>query len=336
MRAQGPELVLGVDAGNSKTVAVVADVTGRVLGWGRAGNGDIYGAAAESAAVRAVTAAADAAMTMAYGSADHTRLSHSAWCLAGLDWPSDHQFWSDQLDRHYPGLPRRLHNDGFALLRAGEPTGIGVAVSAGTGGAVVARGPEREWTASFWIVDSLGGFALGHGAYAAVVRSSLGIAPSTMLTRVLLDHFGYADTAAMLEDGTKRQGRRLGYASLARCVLDAAAHGDEVARQLVDEQASALASYAVAAVRQVGLEHERSGFAVVMGGSVLSSQNPILRDATVARIADLLPRARTVLAPVSPVVGAVAEAIAESQGRLMPAVVTALGGYRFPPAFLLT
>ena len=76
-----PPLVLGVDAGNSKTVAVVADVNGRVLGFGRAGNGDIYGAATEQAAVDAVIAAADAAMTAAYGRADHTRLGTppSAW-----------------------------------------------------------------------------------------------------------------------------------------------------------------------------------------------------------------------------------------------------------------
>ena len=37
-------LVLGVDAGNSKTVALVAGPDGEVLGAGRGGPGDIYGA----------------------------------------------------------------------------------------------------------------------------------------------------------------------------------------------------------------------------------------------------------------------------------------------------
>ena len=36
-------LYLGVDAGNSKTVAVLADAAGTVLGYGRGGCGDIYG-----------------------------------------------------------------------------------------------------------------------------------------------------------------------------------------------------------------------------------------------------------------------------------------------------
>ena len=92
----------------------------------------------------AVIAAADAAMTAAYGRADHTRLAHAAFCLAGMDWVSDHEFWRAQLDDRYPGLSATLHNDGFALLRAGEPDGLGVALSVGTGGAVVARGPERR------------------------------------------------------------------------------------------------------------------------------------------------------------------------------------------------
>ena len=141
----------------------MADVTGTVLGFGRGGNGDIYGAVTEQAAVDAVIAAADAAMTAAYGRADHTRLGHAAFCLAGMDWISDHEFWTAQLDDRYPGLSRTLHNDGFALLRAGEPDGLGVALSLGTGGAVVARGPEREWTASFWLRDPLGRWRAGPG-----------------------------------------------------------------------------------------------------------------------------------------------------------------------------
>ena len=336
MSPDHPGLVLGVDAGNSKTVAVVADLEGRVLGYGRTGNGDIYGASTEDAAVRAVVSAADTAMTMAYGVADHRRLGHAAFCLAGLDWSSDHTFWSDRLDQRYPGLSRRLHNDGFALLRAGEPSGIGVAVSVGTGGAVVARGPEREWTASFWIVDGMGGSCLGQEAYAAVVRAELGIAATTRLTARVLQHFGYPDVPTMLEESTRRHGRRLRYASLARDVLDAARSGDDVARAIVAEQASALARYARAAAVAAGLDPDRGDFTVVLGGSVLSSDNAVLREVTTTHLVELVPRARPRLAPVSPVVGAVAEAIAELTGEDVTDTLATLAGHRFPADFLLT
>ncbi|MGI3783622.1 MAG: hypothetical protein ACRYG2_22895, partial [Janthinobacterium lividum] len=55
---------LGLDAGNSKTVALVADETGVVRGRGRGGSGDIYSAPdAEGEVERAVRAAlADAGL----------------------------------------------------------------------------------------------------------------------------------------------------------------------------------------------------------------------------------------------------------------------------------
>ncbi len=329
-----PRLVLGVDAGNSKTVAVVADTDGRVLGFGRAGNGDIYGAVTEQAAVSAVVGAAEAAMTAAYGHADPAGLGHAAFCLAGLDWVSDHEFWTAQLDDRLPGLSRTLHNDGFALLRAGEPSGVGVALSVGTGGAVVARGPEREWTASFWLRDPVGGGELGRAAFDAVVRADLGIDPPTCLTQTLLTRFGHADVEALLEAGTRRGGRAITYAVLARDVLDAARRGDAVAQRIVDGQARSLARYARAACAQVDLTGEAT--TVVLGGSVLSSENPALREATVAALAEELPGAQAVLSPRSPVVGAVAEAIAELRGSVPSEVVHRLTAHEFPEAFLLT
>lgn len=329
-----PLLLLGVDAGNSKTVAVVADASGAVRGYGRAGNGDIYGAESEAHAVAEVVVAIDAALRMVAGDTDHGRVAHAAFCLAGMDWESDDRYWCDQLAQRFPGLSYSLHNDGFALLRAGEPAGVGVAVSAGTGGAVVARGPLGEWSASFWIVDPVGGSYLGQEAFAAVVRAELGIAPATALREILLARHRYADVNAMLEGTTSRGGRRLVHAAMARDVLDAALGGDEVAAGIVAEQGRALARYAKAAADKVRLTGD--DYSVVLGGSVLSSANPALREATTEALGVLLPGVRVVLTPRSPVLGAVAEAIAEWIGPLTGAVVDRLTAHRFPPEFLLT
>lgn len=38
----GAELVLGIDAGNTKTIALIADTSGTVRGYGRAGSSNIY------------------------------------------------------------------------------------------------------------------------------------------------------------------------------------------------------------------------------------------------------------------------------------------------------
>ncbi len=334
-------LYLGVDAGNSKTVAVLADSSGTVLGYGRSGCGDIYGAAAEPLAVAEVVAAVNRALDMASlpehaGSRiDTTAIARAAFCLAGVDWPADELFWREQLTSWLPGLDScSLRNDGFALLRAGQPDGLGVALSSGTGGAVVARGPEGvEWSASMWLADPLGGWALGEQAYTAVLRAELGIAPPTVLRDSLLSRNGFTDVASLLAGTTGRGMERVRYAALARDVLDAATAGDVVAAGIVDQQATLFAQYAVAAAKKVDL-HEAE-IPVVLGGSVLSSESPALRDATRIALAELLPAARAMLTPRSPVVGAVLEAIAEGCG-LDSDAVDRLTHYAFPAEFLLT
>ena len=335
-------LYLGVDAGNSKTVAVLADGSGSVLGYGRCGCGDIYGAASEALAVGEVVAAVERALEMATQSVEGgspvtpSAITRAAFCLAGVDWPADELYWRDQLARRLPGLAScSLRNDGFALLRAGQPDGLGVALSAGTGGAIVARGPAGvEWSGSMWLADPLGGWALGEHAYTAVLRAELGIAPPTVLREMLLSRYGYSDVAALLAGTTGRGMEWVRYPTLARDVLDAATAGDLVAADIVHQQAILFARYAVAAARKVDLAEPE--IPIVLGGSVLSSESPALRDATLTALAQVLPAARATLTPRSPVVGAVVEAIAEGCGALDSDVVDRLTGYAFPAEFLLT
>lgn len=339
MRGRTAPLLLGVDAGNSKTVAVLADASGGVLGYGRAGCGDIYAGASESLAVAEVVAAVRGALRMASQAEEavtESAVTHAAFCLAGLDWPADELYWRSQLAQWLPGLASySLRNDGFALLRAGEPSGRGVALSAGTGAAIVARGPAgREWSASMWIADPLGGRSLGEQAYAAVVRAELGVAPTTVLREKVLARHGYRDVASLLEATTGRGGRTIRHAVLARDVLDAASAGDAVAAAIVHQQGAWFARYAMAAARRVGLSGP--DIPVVLGGSVFSSASPVLRDATREALARALPAARVTLAPRSPVVGAVAEAIADGSGLPSLEVLDRLSGYGFPAEFLLT
>ncbi|MBA8792814.1 N-acetylglucosamine kinase-like BadF-type ATPase [Friedmanniella endophytica] len=332
-------LHLGVDAGNSKTVALVADDTGRVLGRGRSGNGDIYGAG-ERAATRAVAEAVAAALTGADSPPDGAGLVSAAFCLAGVDYDDDHAFWHAELADRMPGLGARytLLNDGFALLRAGAPDGLGVALSAGTGAAAVARGPAGpdgavpEWSASFWIVGRFGGTDLGSAAVDAVISAELGLAPTTALTARVLERWDYPDVATLLERTTRRGADRRSRPALARDVLAAAAEGDAVARAIVLDQAERIAGYGVAARDRVGLS---APFPVVLGGSVLSSDHGLLREATVEALGRRLPGCPVVATHRSPVLGALAESYARV-GRLDADVLAELDRQVFPPDFLLT
>lgn len=100
-RADAGPLYLAVDAGNSKTVAIVVDGSGAVLGRGRGGRGDIYGASSIEVAETAVFGAVAAALAEAGAAA--TDIRSAAFRLAGVDWPEDAEFWDERIAERLPG-----------------------------------------------------------------------------------------------------------------------------------------------------------------------------------------------------------------------------------------
>src|SRR5438105_15674954 len=57
-----PDLLLGVDGGNTKTVAIVARADGTVVGTGRAGCADIHNAPSPEAAIAEIARASASAL----------------------------------------------------------------------------------------------------------------------------------------------------------------------------------------------------------------------------------------------------------------------------------
>ena len=80
-------MVLGLDGGATKTVALIADQTGAVLGTGRSGCADIYGAASPAAALDAIAGAAHEALQAAGARPDD--VASAVYSVAGADWPED-------------------------------------------------------------------------------------------------------------------------------------------------------------------------------------------------------------------------------------------------------
>jgi N-acetylglucosamine kinase-like BadF-type ATPase len=89
---------------------------------------------------------------------------------------------------------------------------------------------------------------------------------------------------------------------LAPTVLAASRGGDAVARDIVARLAEEVATMARAALHRLHMLDVPT--VVVLGGGVLTSRDSFLLDAVNDRLADAVPKARTVVAEVSPVVGA--------------------------------
>lgn len=310
------DFVLGVDGGNTKTIALVATCDGCIVGSGRGGNSDIYGAGSPEAALLQIDAAVNVALNAA--GLTPTGLAAASFSLAGADWPEDFALLRAALTER--GFTRNLDvvNDGLGGLRAGSPDGTGVAVICGTGVATGARAPDgRLWWTSYW-QEPQGAHQLGQEALRAVFRAELGLTPPTTLTGRVLRFFEVDSAEAVLHRLTGRNQHPARVDRLAPVLLDEAAAGDPVAQGIVHRHGAALGDYALVAARKVGLD--RGPFNLVLSGGVLRHPTHLLRDALIARVSAEVPGVRPLNSRFEPAAGAVLLAL-DATGHTVDEVV---------------
>src|SRR4051812_48570463 len=143
------DYLLGVDGGNTKTIAVIAACDGTILGAGRGGCGDMYAYPTPELALEQIAQAVNKALEQAGVTRDH--LLSGCFSLAGADWEEDYAVLKAALQARGFGRTIQVYNDAIGALRAGSPDGTGVVIACGTGVAIAARNAAGEfWHGSFW------------------------------------------------------------------------------------------------------------------------------------------------------------------------------------------
>ncbi len=295
--------LLGVDGGNSKTLAIVACSDGTIIGSGRSGCGDIYATPSAEDAFAAVSQAADQALSVA--TVRHTELIAAGFSMAGADWPEDMIFLKNGFARLGLGRTPVVVNDAIGALRVAVPDGPGVVVVCGTGMAIGARAADgRIWHTSFW-QEPQGGNDLARKALRAVYRAELGIDPPTTLTKRILAIFDLPAVEAVLHTLTSWRHEPVSQTKLGaitRALLDEATHGDQAASRIVQQHAAAVGDYALAAARQVDILSQP--FSLALTGGVLRHTGPLLAATIVERVQSTAPQAQPIVSRFEPVVGA--------------------------------
>ena len=310
-RLSDPALLLGVDGGNTKSVALLATADGSIVGAGRVeGSTDIHHVPFEIAIDR-LTQAIESPSGSLPGSPGSV-----VFGLAGADWPEDVIALEEALRTRWPNA--LVVNDAIGALRAAIPTGPGVVIVCGTGATTAARGDDgTTWHASFW-QDTQGGQMLGETAVRAIARAELGIDPRTILTDRILAAMGEPSVEALLHRLTGRATKsRHAQARLAPVVIAAADDGDHVASRIVRMHGADLGRFAIAAARQVGIDTEP--FTVALAGGVLR-EGRAMRAALTREILDLAPDTRIIDAVLEPAAGALLLAFDAAGLRVTPAV----------------
>lgn len=302
--------ILGVDGGNTKTIALVASLDGTIVGAGRGGFGDIYnsfsantrGLTSEEAAIVNIEHAVNQALHQAQVAPED--LVAAVFNMSGADWPEDFELLHAAMQARNFGQTILIQNDALGILHAGSLENVGVSVVCGTGCTTGARGPDGSvWHASFW-QGPQGGVELSGKTLNTVVRVELGLEEPTSLTERVLNFFGMDSVEQILHYLTTRETRTRGTIridGLTPILFHEADAGDAVARRVVQQHGQALGDYAIVAARKVGIEH--TAYPLVLAGGVLRNSSPLLADAIIERVRQTSPEVQPTRAYYEPIIG---------------------------------
>lgn len=294
--------VLGIDAGGTKTRALVADETGQLVGDALGGGANLR-THGELEVEKVLHAVIEDACLGAPAAPDAVALG-----IAGADRPPDEAVLRAILRRI--GFRNRVvvTNDARIAFVAGSEERVGLALVCGTGSIAWGRNRAGKIARSggwgWHVGDEGSGFWIGERAIRAVLRAVDGRGPATTLDRALSEHFEIAEPEQILYAIYDREFPRTRVAKFAARVDEAARAGDAVAGGILADAASELVCAASSVRDQLRLEE--GPYDVVLSGGTFAAV-PILQSDVARRLES--PRARVRMLEQAPAMGAVKLAI---------------------------
>ena len=309
--------MLGIDAGGTKTVCLLADDEGRILATSRSSGANLK-TVGELGVEKVLHTVMDAVLA-------HRDVVPAAICLgiAGVDRESDNRTMRAIMRRIALKTQTLVVNDALVALVAGVGDGPGVVLIAGTGSIAYGRDERnRAARAGGWghiLGDEGSGYWIGQRALSAVIRQADGRGRRTALTASILARFcltSPSDLVPLVYD----QGLPLPtVASLGELVQVARDAGDGEAAGILQAAADELVLAAASVVRR--LDMSQASFTFVLAGGMFQGV-PWLVPEVEAKLARLAPHAAVRRLDIEPATGAVHLARALARGDVsVPAYV---------------
>lgn len=294
---------LGVDAGGTKTKAVIIDENSNLLGEALGGPANYH----NIGLVDAVTNV----MSVIGQTIEKAKLSleQLAWCAIGIaacDTPKDYErlftaFTSESMLSLKDKLT--LVNDTKIGLYSGTlPPGI--VVICGTGCNVYGKNAYGEGAmAGNWghfLGDKGSGYHLAKRFFEAVVAAYDGTAETTQLTQKLEQRLNIKSPKDILDWYNETKPSIHIISDFAPVVIETAEEGDQVAKELVDKSITELGKAMLAVIKKLKMENEANRI-VICGGLF---ENKYFRAVFEGHVTALIKRSRIIKPLVSQAVGA--------------------------------
>lgn len=296
-------MYLGVDAGGTKTEAVIVDRYGRAVSYGRGGAANYHNVGLEQATTSVFIAVKE---TFSQAGIEVGDIKASCVGIASYDTPTDKETLQKALEKERErlfGQNLTIVNDAVIGLYAGsKPPGI--ALISGTGSNCYGVGPDGieafagNW--SYLMGDQAGGYHLSLRIFRAVMRAFDGRGEKTVLRDLLLKSLNLKDEYQLVDWIYKDKPNPGKVASFGSLLDEALKMKDRVARSIFNEHIDQLTSNVRAVVTRVGLKD--ASFDVVLIGSFFKTVGVFA--ALEKKISQFSPKANLVSPQVSSAVGA--------------------------------
>ncbi|MBN2118007.1 MAG: hypothetical protein JW730_15625 [Anaerolineales bacterium] len=290
---------LGIDVGSSKTHALIADETGRCIGFGEAGGGNH-----QTVGYDGLTGVLQTSFEEARQAAgvERDRVAGAGFGVAGYDFPSDRAEHLQAIAALQLSCPVEVVNDGVNGLISGTSHGFGVNVTAGSSNNCRGRGKngkEGRIVGNGPLFGEYGGaMEIAYRAMQLVNYAWIKRIPPTALTKVLLEATGAKDELDLMEGLSNDQYHLFPFIAVE--VIDAARAGDQAALEVMHWAGEELGWLAISVARQIEMENDE--VEVVQSGSIFEAGELItqpMQDIVLRH----LPKAKLVRLDGPPVVG---------------------------------
>jgi len=307
MRNSSPYLLVGIDAGGTKTECVALSM--KDGGHCRFVS---HGSNHQGIGIRNARGVWKELLERSVAHFDATigDIAAAGFGISGLDRPKDEVVIRGVFGELLGSTLFELVNDTYLILRAGTPDGAGVAVVSGTGANAMGTAFDGKRFRVCGIGPEFGDLGsasdIGVEALRRASRSLDDRAPGTALVDLIKDRYRLdrLDDLAdfFMADGESAGRFRAGL--LAPLVFEAAGEGDAAAVDVLEWAGRELAVSARAVARNLFLPDDQ--FPLVMGGSVLQKgSTPHLLDTLIEEMRGEFPLVLPVVLDVKPVAGAV-------------------------------
>lgn len=291
---------LGIDAGGTKTEAVILNERGEIVGIGRSGPGNYEGIGIEEAKKNWLLAIDKARQ----GLGDIT-FDYACFGLAGADFPEDFVMLEKEVEKLGIAENFMVENDAPIALRAGNKEFWGVIIVMGTGNNGYGRAKDGRWYRYFgegYIFGDWGGASsVVQDILFHAFRSYDGRGDKTILEKKVLNFFGtkdYNELAKRLYYNPSEYSRAL---ALAPVLFEALKEGDKVARNIVEKIVNETVISAYNLMLKLNLLTEETP--LVLAGSLYKGA-PWLSEYIQGKMRLYAEKCKVVLLKIPPAVGA--------------------------------